>query len=175
MGQTAGQHRQDALYRAACEAHGAAIARLSRSVEADGDRARDLEQEIHLAVWRSFAGFREQCAIGTWVYRVAHNVSAAHAARGARNAKLVALEDAEALVADDDPEAEVGDAQVLERLRRFIGALKPHDRSVILLYLEGLDAAAIGDVTGLTANHVAVKIHRIKALLASRFAQGGAA
>ena len=42
----------------------------------------------------------------------------------------------------------------------------------MLLYLEGLDAAAIGEVTALTPGAVAVKIHRIKAVLAQRFHQG---
>jgi len=39
----------------------------------------------------------------------------------------------------------------------------------MLLYLEGVDAASIGEVTGLSAGNVATKIHRIKAVLARRF------
>jgi RNA polymerase sigma-70 factor (ECF subfamily) len=46
------------------------------------------------------------------------------------------------------------------------------DRQVVLLYLEGLDAAAIGEVCGLNANAVGVKIHRLKALLARQFQKG---
>ncbi|MGZ6014354.1 MAG: sigma factor-like helix-turn-helix DNA-binding protein [Phenylobacterium sp.] len=51
----------------------------------------------------------------------------------------------------------------------------PPDRQVLLLYLEDLDAAAIGEITGLSAGAVATKIHRLKALLARRFAEGGRA
>ncbi|MEG3179207.1 RNA polymerase sigma factor [Sphingomonas sp. LT1P40] len=163
---------QDRLYADASAAHAPAIARLARAVEADGDRARDLEQDIHLALWRSFAGFDGRCSIGTWTYRVAHNVTATHASRGARSAKLVTLEDAEALTAPGDPEGDASNAQLLDRVRMLIATLKHPDRSVILLYLEGLDAAAIGEVTGLSAGNVAVKIHRIKAMLASHFAEG---
>jgi RNA polymerase sigma-70 factor (ECF subfamily) len=36
---------------------------------------RDLLQEIHLALWRSFATFDDRCSLRTWVYRVAHNVA----------------------------------------------------------------------------------------------------
>lgn len=166
--------RQDALYAEAGAAHAPAIARLARSVEANADQARDLEQEIHLALWRSLAGFDGRCAIATWVYRVAHNVAASHAARGARQAKLVALDD-EALLAAENPESEIAHAHTIERLNALIRRLQPPDREVMLLYLEGLDARAIAEVTGLAANNVAVKIHRIKALLAARFQSGEAA
>lgn len=169
-----GGERQDALYAQASAAYAPALARLARAIEADADHARDLEQDIHLALWRSFAGYDGRCALGTWVYRVAHNTAATHAARGARGAKLVGLDDAGQVAAGDDPERATGDAQLLARLRRLIARLKPADRSVILLWLEGLDAAAIGDITGLSPGNVAVKVHRIKALLARHFEGGDA-
>jgi RNA polymerase sigma-70 factor (ECF subfamily) len=46
--------------------------------------------------------------------------------------------------------------------------LRPLDRELMLLYLEELDAASIGDIMGLSARNVATKIHRIKALLAQQ-------
>jgi RNA polymerase sigma-70 factor (ECF subfamily) len=162
---------QDALYAEAGAAHAPAIARLARSVEANTDQARDLEQEIHLALWRSLAGFDGRCALSTWVYRVAHNVAASHVARGTRQARLVALDD-ERLLADDDPEAEIDQTRTIERLHALIRRLQPPDREVILLYLEGLHASAIAEITGLAAGTVAVKIHRIKTLLARRFHSG---
>ena len=68
-----------------------------------------------------------------------------------------------------------GERRALDRLMALIQALGPPDRQVALLYLEDLDAAAIGEVTGLSPGAVAVRIHRLKALLARRFAEGGAA
>jgi RNA polymerase sigma-70 factor (ECF subfamily) len=44
---------------------------------------------------------------------------------------------------------------------------------VILLYLEGMDAAGIGEVTGISSGYVATKIHRVKAILAKHFRNGG--
>jgi len=61
----------------------------------------------------------------------------------------------------------------LDRLLGLIQRLKPLDRHVILSYLEGLDAAEIGEITGLSAGNVATKIHRIKNMLARQFQQGG--
>jgi RNA polymerase sigma-70 factor (ECF subfamily) len=162
---------QDALYGDASKAHAPAIARLARAVEANADHARDLEQEIHLALWRSLAGFDGRCALSTWVYRVAHNVAASHVGRSRRQVRFAALDDAD-LLADDDPEAEVGHARTIERLHALIRRLQPGDRQVILLYLEGLEASAIAEVTGIAPGTVAVKIHRIKALLARRFHSG---
>ena len=54
----------------------------------------------------------------------------------------------------------------------MIQQLKPVDRQVILAYLEGMDAAAIGEITGISPGNVATKIHRIKNILARRFQQG---
>ena len=55
----------------------------------------------------------------------------------------------------------------------MVQALKLADRQLTLLYLEDLDAAAIGEITGMSSGAIAVKVHRIKAALASRFQQGG--
>ena len=49
---------------------------------------------------------------------------------------------------------------------------EPPDDQVMLLYLEDMDAQAIGEITGLSARAVATRIHRIKALLARHFRQG---
>lgn len=157
---------RDGLYAQASAAHAPAIARLTRAVEADPHQARDLEQEIHLALWRSFARFDGRCAVSTWVYRIAHNVAAGHVARGARGVRLVGLDAAESLLANDDPEARAGEAQLLDRIHALIRRLEPSDAQIILLYLEGVDTA---EVTGLQPGTVSVKIHRIKALLARRF------
>jgi len=61
----------------------------------------------------------------------------------------------------------------LDRLTQLIQRLKPLDRQVILAYLEGMDAAAIGEVTGLSASNAATKVHRIRNLLAQQFHEGG--
>ena len=75
---------QDERYARASAAAGPALERLARAFEADADLQRDLLQEIHFAVWRSFASFDGRCSENTWVYRVAHNVAASHVIRRAR-------------------------------------------------------------------------------------------
>lgn len=76
----------------------------ARAYEADADKRRDLTQDIHLALWRSFESFDGRCSLRTWIYRVAHNVAATYVARQRRfrPGVLVSLEELEA-VADPHP------------------------------------------------------------------------
>ena len=164
---------QDDRYREAAAAYGAALERLARAYEADPDHRRDLLQEIHLALWRSFAGWDARCSLRTWVYRVAHNAATSHVMRQRRanSYLLVSLEEL-----DQVPDPSAPDAtrqQALNHLLALIQQLKPLDRQVILSYLEGMDAAAIGEITGLAPGNVATKIHRIKNILSRAFHQGG--
>ena len=46
--------QQATLYHQAGEQFAPAIARLARAMERDADKAGDLEQDIHLELWRSF-------------------------------------------------------------------------------------------------------------------------
>jgi RNA polymerase sigma-70 factor (ECF subfamily) len=165
----------DELYSQAIADFGAAIERLARSYEADADKRRDLLQEIHLAMWRSFEHFQHQCSLRTWVYRVAHNVGATHVVRDRRSKSrtFVSIDDVATLPASGESGAALDRGATLDRLYTLIQLLKPLDREVILLYLEGTDAASIGEITGLSAGNVATKIHRIKSVLASRFNEGG--
>ena len=165
---------QDALYEQAAGEYGAALERLAGSYEFDRDKCRDLLQDIHVALWQSLARFEGRCSLRTWVYRVAHNVAASHILRHQRAGKrpLVSLEDVDDLPVASDSGDAFDRQQSLERLREFIQQLKPIERQVILLYLEGTEAAGIAEITGISAGNVATKIHRIKKILAGRFGKG---
>jgi RNA polymerase sigma-70 factor (ECF subfamily) len=167
---------QDALYEEAASVFGAALERLAGSYEADRDKRRDLLQDIHLAIWRSFERFAGNCSLRTWVYRVAHNVAASHVIRHqrARKRPLVSLDDVDDLTVSADSGDTLDQQQALERLRGFIQQLNPLERQVILLYLEGTDAAGIAEITGISPGNVATKVHRIKKILAGRFRQRSA-
>jgi RNA polymerase sigma-70 factor (ECF subfamily) len=171
MGQGTDARRQDDLYLKASAEFGPALDRLARAYEADSSQRLDLLQDIHFALWRSFSGYAQQCSLRTWVYRVAHNVGISRRVRR-RHPRLTSLEDLDQLPAEGTLEEDVHSAQALARLHGLIRALKPPDGQVMLLYLEDMDATAIGEITGLSARAVATRIHRIKALLARNFRQG---
>ena len=158
--------KNDELYAEAAALCGSALRRLARAYEADPDRRRDLLQEIHVELWRSLRLFDGRCALQTWVYRVAHNVAAGHILRMRRaSARLVDLDALEREPGFVDGEARADRQHLVSRLLDRIYRLKPLDRQVILLYLEGEPAAAIAEITGLSVVNVATKIHRIKRLL----------
>jgi RNA polymerase sigma-70 factor, ECF subfamily len=144
---------------------------LASAYEANPEERRDLLQDIHVALWRSFAGFDGRCSPRTWVYRVAHNIATSHVIRQKRkNSVLVTLEAIEAMPDVQDHAYE--QRANVERLLALVQRLKPLDRQMTLLYLEGMDAASIGEVMGVSAGSVATKIHRIKNILARRFHGG---
>jgi RNA polymerase sigma-70 factor (ECF subfamily) len=167
--------RQDALYREAAGLYGAAIERIARGYEADPEKRRDLVQEIHLSLWRTFEKYEARCSLRTWVYRVAHNTAVSHVIQQRRTGgQLVTLEELETLPGKSDHQRETEDRLALERLLGMIHRLKPMDRQLMLLYLEDMDAASIGEITGISAGNVRIQIHRIKAILARRFHGGNA-
>jgi len=163
---------QDALYRLAIAEHGPAIGRLLRAYEANAELRRDLLQDIHVGLWRSFAVFDGRCSLRSWVYRVAHNIASSHVARRVRAGKQVSLDTLMELPDTGDVEETASEKQLLEKLTALIRTLGQPDRQIILLYLEDMDAAAIAEITGLKPGAIATKIHRIKALLARRFKDG---
>jgi RNA polymerase sigma-70 factor (ECF subfamily) len=163
----------DELYKEASALCGAALRRLARGYEADPEKRRDLLQEIHIELWRSLRLFDGRCSLQTWVYRVAHNVAASHIVRSRRASdRLVDLDALEREPGFVDGEVQANQRLSVSRLLDRIYRLKPLDRQIILLYLEGEQAASIAEITGLSAVNVATKIHRIKKLLNRPSAEG---
>src|SRR5580700_7217605 len=143
------------MYAEANSLHGAAVRRLARGYEADPDKQKDLLQEICMELWVSLGSFDGRCSLRTWVYRIAHNVGASHVVRDRRlNSRLVDLETFEARIPPVDGEAESERRFSAAMLLDLIYRLKPLDRQVILLYLEGEAALSIAEVTGITPGNV---------------------
>ena len=165
---------QDQLYQEAATTFSAALERVARAYEADPHRRQDLLQDIHLALWRSFEYFAERCSLRTWVYRVAHNVATSHVIRQQRTyVGLVSLEEVDSVAIRQEDEIGWDRRMASERLLLLIQRLKPIDRQVILSYLEGMDAASIGEITGMSPANVAMKVHRVKSILTRRLRKGG--
>jgi len=170
----AARARRDDLYAETARTYGGALERLARGYEADHDKRRDLLQEIHITLWRSFERFDERCSLRTWVYRVAHNAATSLAIRRrVRTPTLVGLDEASSTPVDADIENLADRRLALERLLRLIRAMRPFDRQVMLLYLEGMSAEEIGEIVGTSGTNVATKVHRIKQILVRRFHEAG--
>jgi RNA polymerase sigma-70 factor (ECF subfamily) len=166
---------QDALYERVNAEFGQVLARLARSYEANPAQQQDLLQEVHIALWRSLPAFAGRCSLRTWVYRVAHNAAATYVQRRLRRTRdLVDLEDIEIPSDSPDVDVAVDDARMLSRLHALVQRLKPLDRQVFVLYLEGLSMEDIAEIAGLTETNTRTKLHRIRALLSSQLRTGDA-
>jgi RNA polymerase sigma-70 factor (ECF subfamily) len=170
-----GQTNRDGLYAETVDRFGPALERLARAYQADPEKRRDLSQDIHFQLWRSFQRYDSRCSLRTWVYRVAHHVGVSHVVRERRTfSNLIGLEELDALSDKADAQAAAHRRMDLDRLAALIQRLKPLDRQVVLSYLEDLDAASIAEITGLSPANVAMRIYRIKNILAKRFHEGAA-
>jgi RNA polymerase sigma-70 factor (ECF subfamily) len=154
--------------------YGPALTRLARGYEADADRQRDLVQEIHVAIWRALPTFEGRSSLRTFVFRVAHNVAVTHVVRGNRDqlARCVSLDE---LPNEREPVGSGAGAEARDQLRQLdalVRALRPLERQIIVLYLEGCSHAEISEITGLTPENVAVKVHRIKSALQGALSKG---
>jgi len=166
----AARSKRDELYAEARAAFGRALDRLAVGYESDPDKRHDLRQEIHLQLWRSFEVFDGRCAVKTWTFRVAHNTAVSYINRERRkNAGFVSLEEIERTAASMDRAPDIDQQRALEQLYGFIRQLKPLDRQIMICHLEDMDAAAIAEITGLSAANIGMKIHRIKNILSHRF------
>lgn len=157
------------LYHAAVEAHGPALDRLAAGYEADPGKRLDLRQDIHLQLWKSLHNYDARCSLKTWTFRVAHNTAVSYVLRERRNnAVLVCLEDLEHVPPGPDWHPDIDHQRALQRLSELVRQLKPIDRQIMLSYLEEMDNQTISEITGLSAANVAMKVHRIKSILARR-------
>ena len=128
---------------------------------AAGDDRNDLLQEVLLAVWKSIPAFRGQAKPTTYLYRVSHNAALLWIRTEKNYRRRIEKFSAE-------PACEfAGEPDVLtdERLMKLYAAirqLKPVDRSLILLSLDGLSYREMAEVLGLSESNVGVKLNRIK-------------
>ncbi|MFB9864571.1 RNA polymerase sigma factor [Rufibacter immobilis] len=136
--------------------------RICQAYARNHEEAQDLFQETVLQIWKSLPTFRGQAQVQTWAYRITLNVCLQARHKIKREQKqtrpLDSIQFANLPATPPEPEQE---AQ-LQALRACIQKLPETDRSLVLLYLEDLPYKEIAAVTGLTENHVAVKMKRIR-------------
>jgi RNA polymerase sigma factor (sigma-70 family) len=147
----------DQEFANALEAHKKILFKVASSYCDNAADRQELTQEIAIALWRSFPRFCGRSKLSTFVYRVALNVAISFVRSSARRTRhTVALDEAvlevAAVAADDN-------SRVIAEL---LGKLAPLDRALVLLYLEGHDHDAIGEILGISTSNVATKINRIK-------------
>jgi RNA polymerase sigma-70 factor, ECF subfamily len=148
-------------------AHEAILVKVARAYGATYADSEDLFQEIAVQVWRSVDAFRGDCAVATWIYRVALNTAFAWTRKQLKHERGRRDFEAQAALLVAPPHQ---DAR-LDWIYRRIAELGDADRSLALLMLDGFSYREMSQVLGLSESHVGVKINRLKAALAARLAK----
>jgi RNA polymerase sigma-70 factor (ECF subfamily) len=117
----------------------------------------DLFQEILIRLWNGFDTYEGRSDARTWIYRVAFNTAINQDKKQRRRIETVPL------TVDIDPyEADDPSTHQIRELYDRISRLDLIDRSLILLWLEGISYDEIGAIIGITPNNVGVRLGRIK-------------
>ena len=121
------------------------------------DELDDLFQEVLVKLWKGYGSFREESDIRTWIYRVSLNCCLNLQKRKKREAGHIPLS------IDIDPFEGTSDrALQIRRLYARINRLGLVDRALILLWLEGMSYAEIGEIIGISVKNVSFQLYRIK-------------
>ncbi len=121
---------------------------------------KDLYQEIVLQAWKTYAAFRGEAKFSTWLYRICLNTIFTIK----RKTNRIEYTDT---IKYEEQFSSTPTSDEAERLYKAIRTLPETERAVISLHLDGYDNKEVSELIGITANLVAVKLHRIKQHLAT--------
>jgi len=140
------------------------IYRICRIYARSPIEPQDLFQEVVYQIWKSFSTFKGKSEIGTWIYRIALNVCYCSKMKlEIKNHQLVRLDSIHFELAEKAPDK--NQKEEYQMLYDCVSTLNESDQSIVILYLEDLPYKEIASITGLTDNHVAVKMKRIRKML----------
>ena len=123
----------------------------------DKDEVADLFQEILINLWKGSGSFRGDSGVGTWIWKVSLNTCISHDRTQRRRLRTEPLSlDIDLFEDTDEGTRQAG------LLRERISKLGPFDRAIVLLWLENLSYDEIGQIVGISAKNVSVRLVRIK-------------
>jgi RNA polymerase sigma-70 factor (ECF subfamily) len=122
----------------------------------DTDEVNDLFQEVLISLWKGFEKFKGESKAETWIWRVSFNTCISQERKKKRTSHTP-LEMSIDLFHDQDE-----DTRQIQMLYQRIHQLKPFDRAIVLLWLEGMPYDEIAAIVGITVKNVSVRLFRIK-------------
>ena len=124
----------------------------------------DLMQEILTQLWRSFANFRGDSKLETWLYRIAINTAVTY-----QRSEIKERKGNEKNTSLHSINASSDGLSHDEILQGFIKKLNKVDSAVLMMYIDGLTANEMESVLGIKANAVKVRISRLKVKFQEQF------
>ena len=123
----------------------------------DEDEVADLFQEILINIWKGFENFRGDSSMRTWIWRISFNTCVSYEKRKSRRGSTIPLSLNINLFDDSDEET-----RQIKMLQKRIRQLGPFDRAIVLLWLDDLSYAEIGEIVGISEKNVSVRLVRIR-------------
>lgn len=157
--------KQEIIFLKALEQNQEKLFRICSIYAKDDEDVKDLFQEVLVHIWRSMSTFKGNSAIGTWMFRVALNVCLRFKSKYTKNQNRLIRLDSMTISNLRTEEISIEDNEKLKALRKCVKNLNEGDKAIIALYLEGVVYKEISIILGLSENHVAVKVKRIKSKL----------
>jgi len=131
---------------------------------AAGEDRKDLLQHVLVSVWKAIPAFRGQAKPSTYLYRISHNAALLWVRTEKNYRRRIEQFAAYPELSHADGWEQGGDDR-LARLYAQIHALRPVDRSLMLLLLDGLSYREMAEILGLSESAVGTRINRIKTQL----------
>jgi RNA polymerase sigma-70 factor (ECF subfamily) len=130
----------------------------------DADEVNDLFQEVLVNLWKGFESFEHRSDIKTWIYRVALNTCISIDRKKKKVRTILQRRQSEVQLTMDINlfEDRDEDTRQVDMLHKRISKLQPFDRAIVLLWLENLSYEEIGQIVGITAKNVSVRLFRIR-------------
>ena len=122
----------------------------------DSEEVNDLFQEVLIAIWQGLPTFKGQSNIATWIWRISLNTCISCERKKKKNVTVPLSMDVDYF---EDKDA---DAQQVRMLYERVHQLKPFDRAIVLLWLEGIPYDEIAAIVGITTSNVATHLFRIR-------------
>lgn len=137
------------------------VYRICRIYAINPVEPEDLFQEVIFQIWKSLPSFKGNSSIDTWVYRIALNVCLRSKIKLDKSNQKTTSYDAIYFTPITETVDEV-EEEKFQYLKECIATLNESDTSIIVLYLDEMSYKQIAEITGLSENHIAVKMKRIR-------------
>lgn len=153
------EQQQNEVFNDWLKNHKAILFKVVRAYGFDLEDQEDLFQEIAVQVWRSVPKFRNDCAVTTWMYRIALNTALKWSSKQRKHQE--GREDIAHTAHILTEQSELKDER-LDWLYEQIARLDKVDRSLCLLLLDGFSYKEMSKIVGISESYVGVRINRIK-------------
>ncbi len=170
--------RDEDAYVDLMKRHGPRLRRVATRLLGNDEDARDAVQETFLSAFRTVGAFAGDCALSTWLHRIAVNASLTKL-RARRRRPEESIEPLLPAFQDDGhherrpvrrwsrlPEQEAERREVRGLVRDAIDRLPESYRTVLVLRdIEGMDGITVAELLGINPNAVHQRLHRARLAL----------